>query len=626
MSAQNLALLAAVGIPVVLLGLAVWRVQWKKHVRRRFEAYRERVMHLSDTLDALQERHKLLPFTDPDFATPMAGQTEALYRTAHESMEEFRRRWLNLMDAWEKSQALLEQEPWWSARRFRQAEQLLRAAGVEQELEGLHKRCAEPLDRLEQGHEQAQTELTAADGRMQRLAARLEEVAHANMPSEPYQPERTAIQNLVEQSRGVAHNDPIGALDGLAQARERAEAWEQWIDTILHLRRKADEAQGRLDAAAATLKRRRAEGFLFCEAGCDPQPRLDEGARHRQTALDALNRADATAAKHCIGQAFQAADDATGLVDQTVNAKALCHEAMTRRSDETRRHHEQLRAARQIQFELEREFAPESWREVAGHVASGQSLLNQVDATLDEAASLAGPQVQHYCRAASLVEQAAQQQRQLQTLFAGVEQRWNELVDLRRRCREELNALQRRADGLADTLRRGNADRTRTNDRCREAFHRLAELHREAERPRADWPQLEPRLKEIAQALTDAERMAQEDARLAQQAADALAAAQRQIEQAQNFSRLGISADLSVSRRSRDEAERGLQRQEYEEALRLARQAEHEAHQALAQAERRANEEQAQLDQVQRVQNTPVATLSNASGNPNAYLQDPNNA
>jgi chromosome segregation ATPase len=498
------------------------------------------------------------------------------------------------MDAWEKAQALIEKESFLGAGRFREAEKLLAAAAVDKELEAIRQRCAEPLDRLEQAHEQAQTELAAAEELAPKLAARLPEVEKAELSSAPYRPELEAMGALVEQARGLAQSDPIGALETLEQSRQRADAWQKWIDTVLDLRRKADEALERLEQASTAMNRRRSEGFLLTEPGSDPKPFLETGWEQQQSALQALDAGQTEPADKAVAAAFQAADSAQQAVEKTVRAKARCEEAFARRSAELRRADDAARLAQQRGAELERDFAPESWRDVSANLQNALSLISGATASLNQAALLTAAHVQHYQKAAGLVDQAEQQQSQAHTLLAAIERRLNELTELRRRCRDEWDALRRRSDTLSDILRRSFADRAQTNDRCREAIRLLTEWRSEAERSRADWQRLETRLKEVAKAVQDAEQRAQEDERLSRQAADALAAAQRQVQQSQAFSRHGFSADLASAQRTLDDAQRRLQAQNYEDAVRLANRAEQEARQALADAERRANERQAQ--------------------------------
>ena len=79
--------LAAIGIGVglltIILGVAVlfWLVHQRarSRVARRIKEVRSNATDLMDRLDALKERLKLLPATDPDFQAPMDGETLELY-------------------------------------------------------------------------------------------------------------------------------------------------------------------------------------------------------------------------------------------------------------------------------------------------------------------------------------------------------------------------------------------------------------------------------------------------------------------------------------------------------------------------------------------------------------------
>jgi hypothetical protein len=360
------------------------------------------------------------------------------------------------------------------------------------------------------------------------------------------------------------------------------------------------------------MNQRRLAGFLFCEPGSDPKPFLEDGWRYQQAARDAVETGQVDPANSALALAVKAAEDAQGAVEKTVKAKARCEEAFARRSAATRRCDDAARLAQQRQQELERDFAPDSWRDVSANQQNARSLLSSADAALDEATSLAAPHVQHYQRAATLAEQAEKQRADSLPLLAAIERRLNELVELRRRCRDELDGLRRRVDSLAESLRRSLADRPRVNELCGETVRLILDLRTEADRARTDWPRIEIRLKEIAKNLEEAERLAQEDARLAQQASDEVAKGQREIQQAQGFSRLGFSADLSACRHSLDEAQRRLAAQEYEEAIRLAGRAGQEARQAVAEAERRASEKQAQLDHERRQREAQAASAQAA--------------
>ena len=72
-----LALMAVlVLLGVAALGLLYYRKrQLQGTVEGQFKDFREKAVALMDQLDALRQRHKTLPSTDPDFTAPMSGAT-----------------------------------------------------------------------------------------------------------------------------------------------------------------------------------------------------------------------------------------------------------------------------------------------------------------------------------------------------------------------------------------------------------------------------------------------------------------------------------------------------------------------------------------------------------------------
>ena len=91
--------------------LGAFFVQRSRHdrrmaeARRRLATFKEEVVALSDLLDAQQERHRLLPHTDPDFKTPMQGQT----RSTYDSVQGAIRRYREAVQAGDQEQATTRQ-------------------------------------------------------------------------------------------------------------------------------------------------------------------------------------------------------------------------------------------------------------------------------------------------------------------------------------------------------------------------------------------------------------------------------------------------------------------------------------------------------------------------------------
>jgi len=129
--------------------------------RQKLATFKEEVVALSDLLDAQQERHRLLPHTDPDFKTPMQGQTRSAYDAVQGAIRRYRERWLGLMDVWERAQDKVGSEWFLGTAAADEAARLLDSAEARPPLDEVAGACRGPLDALEGAHEKAR-ELRAA--------------------------------------------------------------------------------------------------------------------------------------------------------------------------------------------------------------------------------------------------------------------------------------------------------------------------------------------------------------------------------------------------------------------------------------------------------------------------------
>jgi hypothetical protein len=88
----------------VLLGVAAlaWLYSRKRQLHGaaegQFKEFRERAVALMDQLDALRQRYKTLPLTDPDFTASMSGATLAQYNTVEADLNALWERWLKIME------------------------------------------------------------------------------------------------------------------------------------------------------------------------------------------------------------------------------------------------------------------------------------------------------------------------------------------------------------------------------------------------------------------------------------------------------------------------------------------------------------------------------------------------
>ena len=124
-------LIVITGIAAIVV-LAIWLLHayTVSACRKELRAYKEQVVHISDKIDALKERHKLLPQLARDFTVPMSGETLASYNAVADRLEHHRQVWLKLMDVWEQVQTLLDSEWALGNSRARTARKNLRAAGA----------------------------------------------------------------------------------------------------------------------------------------------------------------------------------------------------------------------------------------------------------------------------------------------------------------------------------------------------------------------------------------------------------------------------------------------------------------------------------------------------------------
>ncbi len=186
----------ALGIGLLLLVIvsAVIGVFWfvhrraRGHLDQRIKEVRSRATDVMDHLDALKERLKLLPTTDPDFRTPMSGETEALYATLQQSVGKLWDRWLQVMESLDRAQKLAVgiTSPF-KRKALHDAEAMLEQKGAFAEIEAGVTSCSADMDRLNQAHEAARAEREATGGAIAKLDERIQGLGKLGLPVDPYQ-------------------------------------------------------------------------------------------------------------------------------------------------------------------------------------------------------------------------------------------------------------------------------------------------------------------------------------------------------------------------------------------------------------------------------------------------------
>jgi len=211
-------------VVLVLLGVAALVVLYRRKrrlqdaVEEEFQGFRKKAVALMDRLDALRQRHKTLPLTDPDFTAPMSGATLALYNAVEADLNALWERWLEVMELWNRAQKLVRSGSGLAVRQAEEARKLLDQGHVD-ELLRQSASCQERLDRLNRAHEDARGSLEAGRGELTVLRESIEE-GNAGLSPSDYRHDGIARVGLMfDQAEGMLVADPIGAETVIARTR-----------------------------------------------------------------------------------------------------------------------------------------------------------------------------------------------------------------------------------------------------------------------------------------------------------------------------------------------------------------------------------------------------------------------
>lgn len=181
-------------------------------VDEEFKRFREEAVRLMDQIDALRQRHKTLPSTDPDYTEPMTGATLALYNQISADLDRLWDRWLNVMEVWKQAEQRMR-----SASRFgtggptEEARQMLAAGGLE-ELLRRSSDCKADLDRLNLAHE-------TASKAMKEARLEIAEAERTTLGGAQTQEAVASCRRELDEAAAILTADPIGAGDRVEAAR-----------------------------------------------------------------------------------------------------------------------------------------------------------------------------------------------------------------------------------------------------------------------------------------------------------------------------------------------------------------------------------------------------------------------
>jgi hypothetical protein len=249
-------------LPLVLMailvgmGCAAWvmnhrkRRQFQESVEAQFKEFRRQAVGLMDQLDALRQRHKTLPSTDPDFTAPMAGATLALYNAVETDLNVLWERWLKVMELWDQAQKLVRGGPGLGVKHAEEARKLLDRGDID-DLLRQSRSCKERLDRLNEAHERAREVLETSRAEAQAIRQSVDRGTGMRHPADAPLRRIDNADRVFSQAEGMLTPDPIGALETLTAWRRSLEGAPERSPTRIDGRQQSVPAYSILDDLAA---------------------------------------------------------------------------------------------------------------------------------------------------------------------------------------------------------------------------------------------------------------------------------------------------------------------------------------------------------------------------------------
>jgi hypothetical protein len=566
----GLAAMAGIG-GLGALGLSRLRHARRLHAaREKLAAFKGEVVALSDLLDAQQERHRMLPHTDPDFQTPMEGQTRTAYDNVQGALRRYRERWLGLMDVWERAQQKIDSEWFLGTAAADEAVRLLESAEARPPLDAVAGECRGPLDTLETAHERARELAATLDADLATARDKVAALARRGRSGATFEATLADVARGRDRGAAAVEPDPVaarGALEeasaALAAATTRIDALEAADDRRLAAVRQADDLERQVAA-------RRAEGWLLTEQGANPDDRVAAARQAAGLAAQLLDAGETDAAIASIERAEQAQAEGAALLESIVAARAKTEELLPTCAARLDALAAGRDAVRQAVEHLARAYAESSWSDVADNAAKAEDAQARVRTLLLEARSAAEPARQEYFRAVALLEEAVRQEDWIEGCQEAVKDRRAELDQLRAQLPPRRDAVAERVAGLDRRLQRQRTDRARANERCREAGRMLEVADGRLAIDRPDLLQTAQLLDASDAAAARAELLADEDERLAQQAVGELDETDALVRRVAAWYAEGVQPDVRGAAATLDAAKALLDRQRYEEAIRSA--------------------------------------------------------
>ena len=584
-------------------------VQRARHERRLAEArqklaaFKSEVVALSDLLDSQQERHRMLPHSDPDFKTPMEGLTRSAYDNVQSALRRYRERWLGLMDVWEKAEERIGKETFLGTAEADGAIKLLDSAEARPPLADVAGECSAPLDALEQAHEKARELAATLQTNVVTTTQRIDALAKRGRSNAGFQGPMAEVARGVEIAKQGLEPDPVAARGRLEEIATRLEGAVAGLDALEAVDDRRAKAVVQVDEVSQKVRAKRAEGWLLAEPGANPDELIVSSQNDCAVAAQLLDAGEVAGAQAHVERAEKANAESLALLENIAAAKTkvddLLPACVARLEALAARRSQAVRAVEQISGT----YSDTSWADVADNVAKADEGLARVRTLLAETQVASDHSRQHYFRALALVEEAVRQEDWIEGLYAAITDRRAELDELRASLPKRHDTVRGRVSNLLQGLERQRTDRVRANERAREAGRLLEAAEQGFQVQRPDLRRVGQVLEAADTTAARGEELAAEDDRLARQAFEDLEETDGLIRRVAAWYGEGVSPDVRPAATALETAKSLLSRQRYEDSLKASAEANRLARESYAEAtseaERRRRSRQAQIQQRQ---------------------------
>ena len=297
------------------------------------------------------------------------------------------------------------------------------------------------------------------------------------------------------------------------------------MDRIVEIHQEARTVTEALTHVREQVANYRQDGLRLDEQGGNPDLALAQANQVAEHLRQALNEGDAKAAGAHLAAARAALDQARQTLEGVLKARDFCDIQQSERLRETQRLREAMAQYEAFEAELQHDFAPTLWQNVAGNLVQARALLQTFDRKAQEAAEAASSAEQKYLLAARLLGQLVQEQQAVFRLMTALGDQLTGLRAVREDCRKLVHELDDQSAAAAAFFERNERS---IGAAVRDSLAAAQESRRQAEEllddKQPDWP----RIRQLLEKALQGQAMARSQAAAMAAIGDAVAASTSQ--------------------------------------------------------------------------------------------------